>query len=76
MHDKELVLDIISTLEEVLHTIQQRTVKITSPEDFLISESGMILLDAICMKLVAVGESVKKNRQNHQQKIAFEISTY
>lgn len=28
-------------------------------EDFLQSDTGMILLDSICMKLVAVGESIK-----------------
>ena len=28
--------------------------------DFLLSESGMILLDSVCMKLIAIGESVKK----------------
>lgn len=59
MRDKELVLDIITTIEEVLHTIQNRTVNITSAEDFLKSDTGMILLDSICMKLVAVGESIK-----------------
>lgn len=59
MRDKELLLDIIFTLEEVLNTIQDRTKGITSSEDFYRSESGMILLDSICMKLVAVGESIK-----------------
>lgn len=59
MFDKELVLDIISILEEVLVTIQRRTEHITSPNDFLCSDSGMILLDSVCMKLVAVGESIK-----------------
>ena len=60
MRDKKLVLDIIATIEEVLQTIQNRAVNITSAEDFLKSDTGMILLDSICMKLVAVGESIKK----------------
>ena len=32
---------------------------IQSPYDFTVSESGMILLDSTCMKLVAIGESIK-----------------
>ena len=59
MFDKELVLDIISIIEDVLKTIQKRTESITSSSDFLCSDSGMILLDSVCMKLVAVGESIK-----------------
>lgn len=59
MFDYKLTVDIISTVEDVLHTIQRRTVDITSAEDFYSSDSGMILLDSICMKLVAVGESIK-----------------
>lgn len=59
MFDKELVLDIISTIEEVLYTIQTRTTSINTSDDFLNSDAGMILLDSVCMKLVAVGESVK-----------------
>lgn len=59
MFDKELVIDIITTLEDVLTTIQRRTLTITSSDDFLCSDSGMILLESVCMNLVAVGESVK-----------------
>ena len=59
MFDKEFVHDIIEMVEEVLETIQKRSASITCANDFLSSESGMILLDSICMKLVAVGESIK-----------------
>ena len=37
----------------------ERTRHISSVDDFYGSESGMILLDSVCMKLVAVGESIK-----------------
>lgn len=59
MYDKELVLDIISQMEETLQTVIHRTERIRSVDDFLRSDSGMILLDSVCMKLVAVGESLK-----------------
>lgn len=59
MYDKELALDIISQIEETLHTVIRRTKQIHSANDFLLNETGMILLDSICMKLVAIGESLK-----------------
>ena len=59
MYDKELVLDIISQMEATLQTVIHRTERIRSVDDFLRSDSGMILLDSVCMKLVAVGESLK-----------------
>lgn len=59
MYDRELVCDIISTIEDVLILLCRRTEHISSADDFLCSDGGMILLDSICMKLVAVGESVK-----------------
>lgn len=59
MFDKLLVIEIISLIEDNLNTILQRTGNIQTPDDFTSSESGMILLDSVCMKLVAVGESIK-----------------
>jgi len=59
MFDKELVIDIIVTIEDVLSTVQKRTASIKTADDFFNSDAGMILLDSVCMKLVAVGESVK-----------------
>ena len=39
--------------------IMARTSHIHTVDDFYMNESGMILLDSVCMKLIAVGESVK-----------------
>lgn len=44
MYDKELVLDIILQMEETLQTVIRRTEQIRSVDDFLRSDSGMILL--------------------------------
>ena len=46
---------ISSSLQEV----KKRSENISTPNDFLISETGVILMDSICMKLSAVGESIK-----------------
>lgn len=59
MFDKKLALDIIILIEDNLKTILQRTGNIQSADDFTDTETGMILLDSVCMKLVAVGESIK-----------------
>lgn len=39
--------------------IMARTSHIHTVDDFYMNESGMILLDSVCMKLVAVGEAIK-----------------
>ena len=50
------VLELIKcSLQEVI----KRSEQIMEPNDFLMSETGTILLDSICMKLSAVGESIK-----------------
>lgn len=59
MYDKKLALEIISLIVENLIIVQQRTEHIDSTDDFISSAQGMILLDSVCMKLVAVGESIK-----------------
>ncbi|MFV0345098.1 MAG: DUF86 domain-containing protein [Bacteroidales bacterium] len=58
MFDRNLVSDIITLIEENLEIVLQRTEHIESVNDFT-SGTGMILLDSVCMKLVAVGESIK-----------------
>lgn len=59
MFDKRLIADTLRLIEESLLLITKRTQNITTVDDFYLSDSGMMLLDSICMKLIAVGESVK-----------------
>ena len=59
MYDIELVKEILCQVLWSARTIVKRFVSITSPEDFVVSESGLEKLDAICMQLIAIGESVK-----------------
>lgn len=59
MFDKDMAYSLVSLIDENLETILKRTEKVKSPDDFTSSETGMILLDSVCMKLVAVGESIK-----------------
>ena len=59
MYDKELVRETIQLLEKTLEILLKRVSGITSVHDFLDTGNGVILLDSVCMKLIAVGESVK-----------------
>jgi uncharacterized protein with HEPN domain len=59
MYDKELAHELICLIIDNIETVRKRTANINSSDDFTSSESGMILLDSICMKLAAIGETIK-----------------
>jgi len=59
MYDKLLILDTFDNIEQSLNDILEWTITIRSADDFLTSASGMILLNAVCMKLFTVGEELK-----------------
>ena len=59
MFDKELVKDILLQVYEATKKILKRFEPIRSANDFTNSEFGMEKLDAICMQLIAIGESIK-----------------
>jgi uncharacterized protein with HEPN domain len=59
MYDKELVREILTQIKEASERVLRRFEAIRSVEDFTNSEAGMEKLDAICMQLIAIGESVK-----------------
>lgn len=59
MFDRILALEVINLIDENLKMVLQRTKHLTSADDFTSSDAGMILLDSVCMKLIAVGESIK-----------------
>ena len=57
--EKELALDILEDIRSAIEKLQERTKDVHSVDDFLGSETGVILLDATCMLLIAIGESLK-----------------
>jgi uncharacterized protein with HEPN domain len=59
MYDLELVREILRQILWSAETIAKRFEPITLPQDFLVSDAGLEKLDAICMQLIAIGESVK-----------------
>lgn len=59
MFDNELVSEILQQVYEATQKILTRFDPIRSVYDLTNSEAGMEKLDAICMQLIAIGESIK-----------------
>ena len=59
MYDLNLALSILSQIHNSAQTILERFDSINSVNDFTDTPSGMEKLDAICMQLIAIGESLK-----------------
>ncbi len=60
MYDKSLICDILKDMITAVEKIENRCSKISCMGDFLDDEDGQILLDSICMLLIAIGEAVKQ----------------
>lgn len=56
---KSIALDILEDILSAIEKLEERTKDIHSVDNFLCSSSGMVLLDATCMLLIAIGESLK-----------------
>ena len=52
---KDILEDILSAIER----LEERTINVRSIDDFVGSSEHMVLLDATCMLLIAIGESLK-----------------
>lgn len=57
--NKSEVIHLIDHIAEQLEIVCERCRNVQSVNDFLGSNEGMSLLDGVCMKLIAVGESIK-----------------
>ena len=56
---KELSIEILEKIKSAIERLEERTKDIKSVDDFLMSSYGMEKLDASCMLLIAIGESIK-----------------
>ena len=54
-----MVYETLKNIETSITRLQERTVQIHTVDDFLLSPFGMEKLDAACMVLIALGETVK-----------------
>ena len=55
-----LLLQVLEQINSALLTVMQRFVPVTSVSVFTDTPEGTEKLDAICMQLIAIGESLKK----------------
>ena len=59
MFDRSLILSIVGRIERSILEVMEWTRDVSSADDFCRSSDGMIRLNAVCMKLIAIGEDVK-----------------
>ena len=59
MPDAPLIRELLAQILGSAETIAKRFAPISSPSDFADSDASLEKLDAICMQLIALGESVK-----------------
>jgi len=59
MFDKALVHEILAQILEAIGRVERRCLGLTNPNDFVSSDEGIDRFDAICMMLLAIGESCK-----------------
>lgn len=72
---KIVAYNILIQIEEAIVKIQHRTAEIHSADDFLLTSGGMEKLDAACMLLIAIGESLKNLDKVTEKKLLITDST-
>jgi len=60
MYDKSLIIDILDDMITASKKVEQRCKKFNNSDGFLETEESQIVLDSICMQLIAIGEAVKE----------------
>ena len=59
MYDKTLAIEVLKQIQNALICLQERFKPIECVSDYTDSAAGMEKLDAVCMLLIAIGESLK-----------------
>ena len=68
MYDKSLIIDGLRDIEEALLHVIDRTSRIKTAGDFAISPTGIDMLDVVTIRLMAIGEEIKKiNKRTNGQ---------
>ena len=69
MPDNELILEILHQIEDAAKKVVLRFKVINNPNDFTDTASGMEKMDAICMMLIVIGESLKNLDKVTEEKL-------
>jgi len=59
MYDRGLLSDLLFDIIDATTKIESRCCQVSSSDDFLEDENSLILLDSICMQLIAIGQGIK-----------------
>jgi len=59
MPNEDLILEVLGQIEDAARKIVHRFQVIDQPDDFTNTSAGMEKMDAICMMLIVIGESLK-----------------
>ena len=59
MYDRDLVREVLAQILKASETVISRFIFVKKVSDFTDSPAGMEKLDAICMQLINIGESLK-----------------
>jgi uncharacterized protein with HEPN domain len=69
MFDRTIILESLQNIERVLQEVIEWTMHVRSSDDFTSSTEGIILLNAVCMRLFAVGEELKATDKRTDKKL-------
>ena len=58
-YDEDIALDILHRVHTSIEHIEERSQPYSCGDDFLLSSTGVAILDSICMQFIAIGESLK-----------------
>jgi len=59
MYDKSLILEILEQIIDAVEIVEERCASVTDTDYLIETKDGQKTLDSICMKFIAVGESLK-----------------
>jgi uncharacterized protein with HEPN domain len=69
MYDREIVLDLLKNMIGATEKILYRNRDIKSIDNYLVDDNSLMLLDSLCMQLIAIGEAVKKIDKETDKKL-------
>ena len=59
MQNKDIIVDSLNKINNLIDLIQLRTSSYEDFDQMLMSQGGMMVLDAVCMNLITLGEAIK-----------------
>ena len=69
--EKQFSQDLLEQILSLVESVIARMAAVSSADDLLVTEQGKLLLDAVCMQYLALGEAVKQlDKHTHGELLA------